>query len=104
MWSSGDSRGARPWLHDRAPILRRVSERLVVIGADPGGMAALSQVRKLRDDMEIVAFERGRYTSYSACGIPYLVGGEVESLDKLIARTRRVSVIGYGSTSALDTR
>ena len=50
-------------------------------------MAALSQVRKQRDDMEIVAFERGRYTSYSACGIPYLVGGEVESIDKLVART-----------------
>ena len=50
-------------------------------------MAALSQVRKLRDDMEIVAFERGRYTSYSACGIPYLVGGEVESIESLIART-----------------
>jgi NADPH-dependent 2,4-dienoyl-CoA reductase/sulfur reductase-like enzyme len=50
-------------------------------------MAALSQVRKLRDDLEIVAFERGRYTSYSACGIPYLIGGEVESIDKLIART-----------------
>lgn len=50
-------------------------------------MAALSQVRKLRDDMEIVAFERGRYTSYSACGIPYLVGGEVQSLESLVART-----------------
>ena len=44
-------------------------------------------MRKLRDDMEIVAFERGRYTSYSACGIPYLVGGEVESIDELVART-----------------
>jgi NADPH-dependent 2,4-dienoyl-CoA reductase/sulfur reductase-like enzyme len=50
-------------------------------------MAALSQVRKQREDMEIVAFERGTYTSYSACGIPFLVGGEVESIDKLIART-----------------
>lgn len=59
----------------------------MVIGADPGGMAALSQVRKRRDDMEIVAFERGTYTSYSACGIPFLVGGEVDSVDKLIART-----------------
>jgi NADPH-dependent 2,4-dienoyl-CoA reductase/sulfur reductase-like enzyme len=53
-------------------------------------MAALSQVRKLRDDLEIVAFERGRYTSYSACGIPYLVGGEVESIESLIARTPQV--------------
>jgi NADPH-dependent 2,4-dienoyl-CoA reductase/sulfur reductase-like enzyme len=37
--------------------------------------------------MEIVAFERGHWTSYSACGIPYLIGGEVDSVDALIART-----------------
>ncbi len=59
----------------------------MIIGGDAGGMAAVSQVRKTRPDMEIVAFERGNYTSYSACGIPYLVGGEVGTLDELVART-----------------
>ena len=59
----------------------------MIIGGDAGGMAAVSQVRKTRPDMEIVAFERGHYTSYSACGIPYLVGGEVSTLDELVART-----------------
>ncbi len=34
-----------------------------------------------------MAFERGRYTSYSACGIPYLVGGLVDDVDRLIARS-----------------
>ncbi|NEE39936.1 flavoprotein oxidoreductase, partial [Streptomyces sp. SID7982] len=37
--------------------------------------------------LEIVAFERGHFTSYSACGIPYWVGGDVEARDELIART-----------------
>ena len=37
--------------------------------------------------MEIVALEKGQWTSYSACGIPYLVGGEVAKLDDLVART-----------------
>jgi NADPH-dependent 2,4-dienoyl-CoA reductase/sulfur reductase-like enzyme len=64
-----------------------VVERLVVIGGDAGGMAAISQVRKTRPDMEIVAFERGHYTSYSACGIPYLVGGEVGDIEELVARS-----------------
>ncbi len=36
--------------------------------------------------MEIVALERGPWTSYSACGIPYLVGGEVGRLEDLISR------------------
>ncbi|MDQ8703643.1 FAD-dependent oxidoreductase [Streptomyces sp. LHD-70] len=66
-----------------------MSERLVVIGADAAGMSAASQARRLKgpDELEIVAFERGRFTSYSACGIPYWVGGDVAGRDKLIART-----------------
>jgi NADPH-dependent 2,4-dienoyl-CoA reductase/sulfur reductase-like enzyme len=64
-------------------------ERLVVIGGDAAGMSAASQARRLRgpDELEIVAFERGHFTSYSACGIPYWVGGDVPGRDRLIART-----------------
>src|SRR6478752_665983 len=64
-------------------------ERLVVIGGDAAGMSAASQARRLRgpDELEIVAFERGHFTSYSACGIPYWVGGDVPDRDELIART-----------------
>ncbi|QES44428.1 flavoprotein oxidoreductase [Streptomyces venezuelae] len=64
-------------------------ERLVVIGGDAAGMSAASQARRLKgpDELEIVAFERGHFTSYSACGIPYWVGGDVGERDDLIART-----------------
>ncbi|MFD4477766.1 FAD-dependent oxidoreductase [Streptomyces sp. NPDC058471] len=64
-------------------------ERLVVIGGDAAGMSAASQARRLKgpDELEIVAFERGHFTSYSACGIPYWVGGDVPSRDELIARS-----------------
>ncbi|WP_407111410.1 FAD-dependent oxidoreductase [Streptomyces sp. DSM 116494] len=64
-------------------------ERLVVIGGDAAGMSAASQARRLRgpDELEIVAFERGHFTSYSACGIPYWVSGDVPDRDRLIART-----------------
>ena len=64
-------------------------ERLVVIGGDAAGMSAASQARRRRGpgDLEIVAFERGRATSYSACGIPYWIGGAVASEVDLIART-----------------
>jgi len=41
-------------------------ERLVVIGGDAAGMSAASQVRRRNPDMEIIAFERGRHTSYAA--------------------------------------
>jgi NADPH-dependent 2,4-dienoyl-CoA reductase/sulfur reductase-like enzyme len=38
----------------------------VVIGADAAGMSAASQARRQDDALEIVAFEQGQYTSYSA--------------------------------------
>ncbi|MFF4572849.1 FAD-dependent oxidoreductase [Streptomyces sp. NPDC001410] len=64
-------------------------ERLVVIGGDAAGMSAASQARRMRgpDELEIVAFERGHFSSFSACGIPYWVGGDVSERDRLIART-----------------
>jgi NADPH-dependent 2,4-dienoyl-CoA reductase/sulfur reductase-like enzyme len=67
----------------------RSRERLVVVGGDAAGMSAASQARRLRgpDELEIVAFERSHFTSYSACGIPYWVGGDVPERDRLIARS-----------------
>jgi NADPH-dependent 2,4-dienoyl-CoA reductase/sulfur reductase-like enzyme len=64
-----------------------VADRLVVIGGDAGGMAAAMQARRRQPYLEIVALEQGAWTSYSACGIPYLVGGDVASLDDLVARS-----------------
>lgn len=63
--------------------------RLVVIGGDAAGMSAASRARRRlgREQLEITAFERGRFASYSACGIPYWVGGVVDGPDALIART-----------------
>ncbi|MFC9242803.1 FAD-dependent oxidoreductase [Streptomyces sp. NPDC057136] len=65
------------------------AERLVVIGGDAAGMSAASQARRFKGpgELSVVAFERGHFTSYSACGIPYWVGGDVEQRDDLIART-----------------
>lgn len=39
---------------------------LVIIGGDAAGMSAASQVRKRQPDTEIIVFEAGRHTSYSA--------------------------------------
>ncbi|MFF7729310.1 FAD-dependent oxidoreductase [Streptomyces sp. NPDC008001] len=65
------------------------AQRLVVVGGDAAGMSAASRARRLRtpEELEITAFERGRFTSYSACGIPYWAGGVVDGPDALVART-----------------
>ena len=59
----------------------------MVIGGDAAGMSAASQIRRRQPDREVVVLEKGNWTSYSACGIPYHVSGAVETLDDLVART-----------------
>ncbi len=61
----------------------------MVVGGDAAGMSAAAQARRRRgpEDLSIVAFERGRATSYSACGIPYWIGGLVQDEAALVART-----------------
>ncbi|HEY1486526.1 MAG TPA: FAD-dependent oxidoreductase, partial [Micromonosporaceae bacterium] len=63
-----------------------------VVGGDAAGMSAASQARRRQDAqaLEIIAFERGPDTSFSACGIPYWIGGDVSDVDNLISRTPEV--------------
>jgi NADPH-dependent 2,4-dienoyl-CoA reductase/sulfur reductase-like enzyme len=79
-----------------------MGERLVVIGGDAAGMSAASQARRLRgpDDLAILAFEKGRFTSYAACGIPYWIAGMIEERDQLIARAPEV----FRSKQDIDVR
>ena len=52
-------------------------------------MSAAAQARRRSgaDELEIIAFERGRFTSYAACGLPYFVGGLVPDAGSLVARS-----------------
>jgi NADPH-dependent 2,4-dienoyl-CoA reductase/sulfur reductase-like enzyme len=63
--------------------------RMVVVGGDAAGMSAATQARRRRpaEELEIVAFERGRHASYSACGLPYYAGDVVKDWRDLVART-----------------
>ncbi len=88
-----------------------MAERLIVIGADAAGMSAASQARRRRDasDLEIVAFEKSGWVSYSACGEPYYVAGDVDDLEDLVARTpeqfakRDIDVRIHHEVVAIDT-
>ncbi|MGJ9412707.1 FAD-dependent oxidoreductase [Aeromicrobium sp. CF4.19] len=64
-----------------------MAPRVLVIGGDAAGMTAASAINRLVDDVEIVVLERGTYTSYSACGVPYWIAGDIDSCDDLVART-----------------
>ncbi|MEP6953281.1 MAG: FAD-dependent oxidoreductase [Solirubrobacteraceae bacterium] len=64
-----------------------MAERLMVIGGDAAGMSAASTAKRRDPDLDVVAFDRGPYTSFSACGIPFYLSGVVERSDGLIARS-----------------
>lgn len=65
-----------------------MTSRVLVIGGDAAGMTVASGLRRrLPKDHEVVVLERGTWTSYSACGIPYWIAGDVGSPDDLVART-----------------
>ncbi|WP_110208916.1 FAD-dependent oxidoreductase [Nocardioides daejeonensis] len=65
--------------------------RVVVVGGDAAGMSAAHQaLRSARQhgrELEVTVLETTHDTSYSACGIPYWVSGEVGSREALVART-----------------
>jgi NADPH-dependent 2,4-dienoyl-CoA reductase/sulfur reductase-like enzyme len=59
----------------------------VVVGGDAAGMSAASKAKREDPEMDIVVFEKGEWVSYGACGLPYYVKGEIQSLEDLVSVT-----------------
>jgi len=83
--------------------------RAVIVGGDAAGMSAATRIRAQRPDAEVIVLERSRFTSYSACGIPFLVGGEVAGgVEALVARSpeehraRGIDVRTHHDVTAID--
>ena len=64
-----------------------VTETFVVVGGDAAGMSAASKAKRDEPDLEVVVFERGEWVSYGACGLPYYIKGEIQSLEDLVSVT-----------------
>jgi len=60
--------------------------RIVIIGAVAAGTSAAAKVRRNDDFAEIVIYERDKDISYSGCGLPYYIGGDVEDINELTPR------------------
>lgn len=41
-------------------------DRLIVVGGDAAGMSCASQVKRLKPETEVLVFEQGVHTSFSA--------------------------------------
>jgi NADPH-dependent 2,4-dienoyl-CoA reductase/sulfur reductase-like enzyme len=74
--------------------------RVVIIGGDAAGMSAASKIRRVDPARQILVLERTDHTSYSACGMPYYIGGLVNDIDSLVARSPET----FRSQYAIDVR
>ncbi len=61
-------------------------DRIVIVGGNAAGMTAASRARRCDARLRITVLEKSPNVSYSTCGIPYFVAGDVEA-DDLIAFT-----------------
>lgn len=59
----------------------------VIIGGVAGGMSAATRLRRLDEHARIIVLERGEHVSFANCGLPYHVGGVIESRDALVLQT-----------------
>lgn len=60
--------------------------KIVIIGAVAAGTSAAAKARRNSEEAEIIIFEKDTDISYSGCGLPYYIGGDVEDREKLTPR------------------
>lgn len=58
--------------------------KIVIVGGVAGGASAATRARRMNEHADIVMFEMGEHVSFANCGLPYHIGGQIESRDKLL--------------------
>ncbi len=61
--------------------------RVLIVGGVAGGASCAARLRRLREDCDIVLFDRGPYVSFANCGLPYYVGDVIRDEAKLLVAT-----------------
>lgn len=61
--------------------------KIVIVGGVAGGASAAARARRVSEDAEIIILERGEYISFANCGLPYHIGGDIQSRQALVLQT-----------------
>lgn len=59
-------------------------KNIVIIGCGAGGGTAAQFARKTDMKSSISIFEKGKYSQYSKCGLPYAISGEIPEIKNLV--------------------
>jgi NADPH-dependent 2,4-dienoyl-CoA reductase/sulfur reductase-like enzyme len=57
--------------------------KLVVVGGVAAGMNAALEAKRVNPDLEVSVFERTQHVNFSACGLPWVIGGDVPNFGAL---------------------
>ena len=74
--------------------------KYLIIGGVAGGATCAARLRRLDESAEIIILERGSHISYANCGLPYYVGGVIESRKQLLLQTPT----SFGNRFNVDVR
>ncbi|WP_405376181.1 FAD-dependent oxidoreductase [Pseudobutyrivibrio sp.] len=69
--------------------------KTVIIGGVAAGASAAARLRRLKENEEIILFERGEYISYANCGLPYHVGNVIENRSDLLVTKKEMMESRY---------
>ena len=59
--------------------------KILIVGGVAAGPKAAARARRLDPHAAITILEKGDYISYSACGLPFLISGEIPDVKHLLA-------------------
>ena len=66
-----------------------MTRKIVIIGAHAAGLDAASAARKTDRTAEITLITKEEKTAYSRCGLPFVLGGHIQSFDDLVVFPER---------------
>lgn len=61
--------------------------KYIIVGGVAGGATAAARLRRLDEHADIILLERTSHVSFANCGLPYYVGGEIQTQSQLLIQT-----------------
>jgi len=93
------------------------TKRIVIVGASAAGLRCACRLQRLQPDWSITVVEAKEVFSYGACGLPYVLSGDIDELAALrrtvygvdrdadyFAAVKGVEVLAPWRATAVDTQ
>ncbi len=65
-----------------------MSKKILIVGGVAGGVTAISRLRRLDENAQIILFEKNEHVSFANCGLPYYIRGASKEREALFVTTK----------------